>query len=91
VQGADALGPQPDLAGGLLAGDVEHGLSALRCPRCDVEQQRGLPRAWLARDQHDGAGDEPAAEHPVELRDAGGLRTGGLDVDLADRLGRAAQ
>ena len=32
-----------------------------------LEQQRALAHARLAREQRDRAGDEPAAEHPVEL------------------------
>ena len=70
-QRADALGAQPHLAGGLLAGDVEHRAALLGGAGRDVEQQRRLADARLAGQQDDGARDEPAAEHPVELLDAG--------------------
>ncbi len=36
----DAVGPQPDLAGGLLAGDIQRAAAGL-CPAVrDLEQQR---------------------------------------------------
>ena len=37
-----------------------------------LQQQRALAHAGLAAEQRDRAGDEPAAEHPVELGDPGG-------------------
>ena len=56
----------------------------------DLGQQRRLADARLAADERDRAGHEPAAEHPVELGDAGraGRRT--RRVDLGDRRGREA-
>ena len=70
AQGADALGPQPHLGGRLLTGDVERA-AALGEPRGHVEQQGRLADARLAGEQHDGARHQAAAEHPVELVDAG--------------------
>ncbi len=60
------------------------------------EEQRRLADARLAADEHERGRHEPAAEHAVELRDAGRdpLRLLDLDVDepqqrLRRRLGRA--
>ena len=55
-----------------------------------VEQQGGLADARLAGEQHHAAGHEAAAEHPVELADAGGDRAGGLGADRGDRPGGLA-
>ena len=38
-------------------------------PGRDLEQQRRLADAGLAAEQHDGAGDQPAAQHAVQLAD----------------------
>ena len=89
AQGADAVGPQPHLGGGLLAGDVERR-GRLGEPRGHVEQQGRLADAGLAGQQHHRAGHQAAAEHPVELVDAGRHGPGRLDVDLADRPGGGA-
>ena len=62
--------------------------AALGEPRGHVEQQGRLADAGLAGQQHHGARHQAAAEHPVELVDAGRHGPGGLDVDLADRPGR---
>src|SRR5665811_1675423 len=88
---ADALGAESDLTGRLLAGDVENRLATLGGSSGDVEQEGGLPRSGLARDQHDGAGNQAAAENPVELGHPRGLGPCGLDVDVADRLSGTAQ
>ena len=74
VQGADALGPQPHLAGRLLAADDQGraGVGRAGGPLLgDVEQQGGLADAGLAGEQHHRAGHQAAAEHPVELGHAG--------------------
>ena len=73
VQGADPFGPQPHLADRLLAADHQRRA----CRRAGrpllghVEQQGGLADAGLAGEQHHRAGDQAAAEHPVELGHAG--------------------
>ncbi len=77
VQVAGALGAQPHLARRLLAGDVQRrplraGGPAVR----DLQQQRRLADSRLAGQQHDGAGHDAAAEHPVQFTDTGGLRAG---------------
>ena len=90
----DALGPGAHLRGGLLTADVEHPALAVLAraggPGGDVEQQGGLADAGLAGHEHDGAGHDAAAEHPVELRHPGGAGDRPPGVDLTDRdRGRA--
>lgn len=82
--GVDALGTQPDLRGGLLPGDIEDGTPSPSRARRDIEEQGGLADAGLARDEHHPAGHEPAAQHPVQLGQAGRLHSGTGDVDLPD-------
>ena len=53
--------------------------------RRDLEEQRGLADPGLAAEQDDGARDEPAAEHPVQLADAN------RPADLVRGLTRVAQ
>ena len=68
---AEPLGAQPDLGGRLLARHVEHlaagGGQVAERRRGD----RGLADARRAAEQHQRAGHEAAAEHAVELADAG--------------------
>ena len=78
VQGADALGAQPHLGGGLLAGDVERAAAPGEARR-DLEQQRGLarrralrraapPRPARARRRARGRARRPRSEGPVPPR-----------------------
>src|SRR5699024_9731251 len=83
----DALRTAPDLRRRLLAADVEHPPS-LTDAGGRVEEQRRLADAGLAGDEHDRAGDEPAAEHAVELVDPRRAMGRAVPVDLADRHGR---
>ena len=80
-------GPQPHLGGRLLAGDVERAAARLGPARGDLEQQGRLADAGLAGQQHHGPGDDPVAEHPVELADAGQGAGREVGVDPADRHG----
>ena len=89
VHPAGPIGAQPDLGGGLLAGDVERAGAHPRGLGGDLEQQRALADAGLAREQDRGARDQPAAEHPVELGHATGAELRVLDRDLSDRHRRA--
>ena len=73
--------PEPDLRRGLLAGGVEHARGDLGDARGDLEQERGLADPRLAAQQHDGAGHQPAAQHPVELPDADRTPDRGRGVD----------
>ena len=70
-QGVGSAGPQPHLGRRLLAGDVQRAAAGPRPAGRDLEQQGRLADAGLAGQQHHRAGNQPAAEHPVELRDAG--------------------
>ena len=70
VHGADPVGAQPDLAGRLLAGHVQHR-ARLRGLRARLQQQGGLADAGLAGQQQDRPGHQAAAEHPVQLAEAG--------------------
>ena len=70
---AEPARAQRHLGAALLAGDVEHlGGARQRVER--LQQQRRLADARVAADQHHAAGDDAAAEHAVELVDAGRLR-----------------
>jgi hypothetical protein len=86
VQRAGALGPQPHLRGRLLAGDDERGAAGRVVP--------GRPRAagWTCRPRarRPAAARRPApaaAEHPVELADAG--RPGPAASTSISAIGRA--
>ena len=70
VDPAGAVGAQPDLAGGLLAGDVEDALLGLGRLGGDLEQQGALADAGLAGEQDRGPRDQTTAQDPVELGDA---------------------
>ena len=65
---AGALGPQPHLRRRLLTGDDQRGPTAAGGVAArDLEQQRRLADARLARQQYHRTGHQAAAEHPVEL------------------------
>jgi hypothetical protein len=75
-----------DLLRRLLAGHVEHPRAALAERRGRLQEQRRLADAGVAADQDDGAFDEPAPEHAIELADTGlapALRVG---LDLGEKL-----
>src|SRR5256714_926296 len=72
VEGAEPLGTQAYLAGGLLAGDDQRRAASAGGPLLgDVEQQGGLAAAGLAGQEDDRPGDQPATEYPVQLAHAG--------------------
>ena len=64
---AQPLGPQAHLLRGLLGRDVERPCAPDGHRGRHLQQQRRLADAGLAADQRDRAGDEAAAEHPVDL------------------------
>ncbi len=66
----EAVGPEADLLGGLLAAGIEHPAAARLEPGRRLEQQGGLADARLATDQDHRAGHHPAAQHEVELVEA---------------------
>ena len=83
------LGAQRDLLDRLLAGDVERLFRrADRCHR--LQQQRRLADARVAAQQDHAAGNEAAAQHPVELLDAGGKPRHVPGLDRAQRPDFAA-
>ena len=65
------LGPQLQLAGRLLAGDVQH-LAGSAQLLTDLEHQCGFADTWCAAHQHQRAFYSAAAQHAVQLPHAGG-------------------
>ena len=88
VQRAGAFGPHAHLPGGFLGGHIEGDPVEFRPPAGDLQKQRGFPHPGFARQQHDGSGNNAAAQHPVELPDAGGLAGGFCCGNGGDFLGR---
>jgi len=82
---ADALGAQSHLLARLLRSDQEAARSRVGEATERLEEQRALPHAGLAAEQRHGAGDKAAAQHPVELPDAGREGSDTQRVDLRDR------
>ena len=68
---AEAIAAALDLVLGLLARRVEHRADFAREVRGRLQQQRGLADAGLAAEQHQRPGHDAAAEHAIELADAG--------------------
>ncbi len=72
---AEPAGAQADLVDRFLAGDVQHPAPGPRQGGGGLQQQGGLADAGIAAHQHGGGGDQAAAQHAVQLGDAG-LRPG---------------
>ena len=68
---AEPIAAALDLVLGLLARRVEHRTDLAREVRGGLQQQRRLADARLAAEQHERAGHDAAAEHAIELADAG--------------------
>ena len=64
----EALGPQRDLPYRLLSGHVQGTGGGIGETGQYLEQQGRLADPGLAADEDHGSRHEPAAEHPVELR-----------------------
>ena len=90
VHGAGALGAQPDLPRRLLAGHVQHA-PALAAFAATSSSSVDLPTPGSPGEQHDRAGDQPAAEHAVQLGDAGRAGAGGVQLDVGDPARRAGR
>ena len=89
-EASGAFGAQAHLARGFFGADVEHARARAGGSGCDLEQQGRLADSGFAAQQDGGTGDDAAAEHPVELADAGGpVRDLGA-AELGDRAGGAA-
>ncbi len=69
VRASGALGPQPDLPGRLLAGQVQRAAADSGPAVRDLEQQRRLADPGIAGQQGHRAGDQAAAEHAVQFAD----------------------
>ena len=82
------LGAQRQLVERLFAGHVENPAAPCQ-PAGNLQQQRALSRAGISTHQHDGAGHQAAAEHPVELGKSGGQTLGLLALHLAEQANLA--
>jgi hypothetical protein len=67
----DPPGATGDLGSRFLARDEQTGLSGGGHRRQPLEQQRGLPDPRWPGQQDHGPRDQPPAEHPVQVRQAG--------------------
>ena len=83
----------------LLPADIERTAAGLGDAGRGLQQDGGLADARIAADQHGGGRDQPAAQHPVQLRQAGrdarwrraaAFQPDEFDLPAADRLGRRA-
>ena len=83
---AEPLAARLDLVLRLFARAVEHRPERLREVRGCLEQQRRLADARLAADEHQRPRDDAAAEHAVELADAGRQPLGDERVDVRVQL-----
>ena len=81
---AEALAPRLDLMLRFLARAVQHRPGGLREVRGGLQQQRRLPDARLAADQHQRPGDDAASKYAIEFSDAGrqALCDEGIDVGI---------
>ncbi len=66
----EPAGAQPDLLDQFLAADIDHLAAGCGQGRGGLEHQRALADPRVAADQDRGAGDDPAAQHAIELLDA---------------------
>ena len=71
VADAETIAARLDLMLGLLARGIEHGADVCAKLRGRLQQQRRLADARLAAEQDERAGHDAAAEHAIELADAG--------------------
>ena len=89
--GLQPLGPEPDLRGRLLGRDVQRPPSRGEHVGERHRRERRLPDPRRAADQYQRTGNDPAAEHGVELADPGAepFVLGGVDIREHHRLGGA--
>ena len=86
VADAEPLAARLDLMLGFLARAVEHRADRARHVRRRLQQQRRLADARLAAEQHQRSRDDAAAEHAIELVDAGRQPRVLLDLDVGVQL-----
>ena len=87
VADGEPLAARLDLMLGLLAGAVEHGPDRARHVRRRLEQQRRLADARFTAEEHQRPRDHTAAEHAIELSDAGRQPFVVLDLDVRVQAG----
>ena len=87
VECVGALGAHPHLVDRLLGGGVEHSGALRGDARRELEEDRRLAHARLAAQQDRGPRHKAAAEHAVELADAGGPVRDVVDWRLGDGAG----
>jgi hypothetical protein len=93
VADGEPLAARFDLVLGFLARAVENGTDRSGQVRRRLQQQRRLADARLAPEQHERPGHDAAAEHAIELADAGGQPRMLFEFDLGvePRPGRAGE
>ncbi len=91
LRDAETFGAEPHLVDRLFARDIDGAVAARRDAGGGLEQQRRFADARIAADQHGGTGHQSAAEHPVELGDAGreARRRGALAAQADEGNGAA--
>ncbi|MBQ4437220.1 MAG: hypothetical protein II879_14165 [Clostridia bacterium] len=70
---AEALRAQFDLAGAFLTGDIEHPLAKAAQVGAYLQKQGGFADAGFTAEEQQRAFDQPAAQHAVQLAQAGRL------------------
>ena len=83
----EPVGSHAHLLARLFGRDVEHSPTGPGHRGRSLGEQGRLPDTGLATDDRDGARDQPAGQHPVELADSGRRRAPCGHVDLVDRNG----
>ena len=89
VADREPLAARLDLVLGFLARAVEHGPDRARHVRGRLQQQRRLADAGLAAEEHERPGHDAAAEHAIELADAGREPLVLLELDVRVQPRRA--
>ena len=89
--GLQSLASQADLIDRLLAGNVQDPVSRSRQPMQGLEHQRGFSDPRVPADQNHRPRHQTAAQHPVELVDAGGQAAIVVQLDGIDGHGIVSQ
>ena len=86
----EAVGAHAYLGGGLLGGDQETARPGGGHRAEHLQEQRALAHAGLPGQERDRTRNQAAAEHTVELANAGGAHGRGRGAHLEQRDGRVA-
>jgi hypothetical protein len=81
----EPVGAHLHLGRRLLGGDVQHRRSRLSQRPRRLQQERALPDARVAADQHQRAAHHAAPQHAIELADAGAYAVVVLHRDVLQR------